>query len=395
MKTPAPQLPERKKDVPQTENRTPQYKTENLPKISTLALLQCPVTKSALKLADAETLDKWNQLRLENKLFHLDGSVVRQPIEAALINTDSQLLYGIYDDIAILLPTLAMTDNPNLAGSLSMSVETQVIQSFYEKIGWQKTATDVFEDAQQFEDLRPVMRSYIENCHLRVNKFIAPKGDFLLDAASGPIQYDAYLSYSEGYSYRICADISFSALKQAQQKLGSKGIYLLCDLTALPLKDNAVNAFVSLHTIYHIAAAQQITALTELNRVLKKGFSGVVVYSWGNHFTLMTLFQPRLLLQKIRNLRHFQAEKPISEASIQAAGFYFHAHPPRWFDEVLTKKFDINLATWRSLNVWVGRRFIKSWFFGKLILKILFFLENQCPRFLGRYGQYPLFIFKK
>ena len=34
-------------------------------------------------------------------------------------------------------------------------------------------------------------------------------GDLFLDAGSGPVQYPEYLTYSEGYRYRVCADISW------------------------------------------------------------------------------------------------------------------------------------------------------------------------------------------
>ncbi len=62
----------------------------------------------------------------------------------------------------------------------------------------------------------PVARDYIHRCHLRVNRYIASHGDFLLDAGSGPVQWPEYLTYSEGYRFRVCLDISITALKEAR-----------------------------------------------------------------------------------------------------------------------------------------------------------------------------------
>jgi len=74
-----------------------------------------------------------------------------------------------------------------------------------------------------------------------VKEHLLPKGRYLLDVASGPIQYEEYLSYSQNYQYRICADISLQGLKKAQEKLKDKGLYVLCDMTCLPFNANAVD----------------------------------------------------------------------------------------------------------------------------------------------------------
>ena len=62
----------------------------------------------------------------------------------------------------------------------------------------------------------PVSRDYIHRCRLRVNRYIASRGDFLLDAGSGPVQWPEYLTYSEDYRFRVCLDISITALKEAR-----------------------------------------------------------------------------------------------------------------------------------------------------------------------------------
>ena len=63
-------------------------------------------------------------------------------------------------------------------------------------------------DAELFEDLRLVSKEYISNCRKKINTFIPNKGVNILDFASGPIQYEEYMSYSKNYKVRHCVDFS-------------------------------------------------------------------------------------------------------------------------------------------------------------------------------------------
>ena len=94
----------------------------------------------------------------------------------------------------------------------------QQVREFYDQIGWSQVGDGLYQNAR-YEDLRPVSREYIHKCHLRVKRYLAPKGDILLDAGSGPVQWPEYLTYSENYGYRLCADISITALKEARMDI--------------------------------------------------------------------------------------------------------------------------------------------------------------------------------
>ena len=362
-----------------------------------IEILQCPIEKSALRRCTDAELALCNYYIANGEAQHFDGSPVLKIISAALTNANKSVFYSIYEDeIIVLLPILAIKLDKIPINDWALTAETRTIKSFYDQIGWKKNDINHFIDAIRFEDLRPVMRRYIHRCHLRLGRFINPSGRFLLDIASGPIQYDEYLSYSKGYEYRICADISLPALQQAQLRIGhTKGIFILCDITNLPFRTVSCDAFVSLHTVYHVAADQQLKALSELNRVLKPQKTGVVVYSWGVHSILMSFLQPRLLLKNwqyiFRPKKHPLPLPVITEDST----FYFHAHSPNWFDEQVSPKFNVELASWRSIATSVTRRFIQPWLLGRIIVDALFFLEDKFPKFFGRFGQYPIFIFRK
>ncbi len=350
-------------------------------------ILQCPLTHSGLTSLDAGQVAQLNAKIAVGDLYHLDGTPVRKPLNQAFASADGKLIYPVEEDIVILLPFLAITDDPETVQRYGgkLRVEKQAIMDFYDQVGWKEDG-DQFYDGARFEDLRPVTRDYIHRCHLRVNRYLDGKGTYLLDAASGPVQYPEYLTYSENYDYRICADISFWALKQAKKNVGGKGIYLLCDVTDLPLKDNTMDGIVSLHTIYHVPADEQAGAVRELHRVMKAGHTGVVVYGWGPHSFLMNLLMvPYFLLKRL--LRK-GAEAETSE-------LYFHHHKPAWFRKEIKHQCHARLVVWRSISVAFLRRLIHEKVVGRQLLALIYALENALPGFFGRYGAYPMFILTK
>jgi SAM-dependent methyltransferase len=130
------------------------------------------------------------------------------------------------------------------------------VQQFYDEIGWQQGSEGFYQNAR-YEDLRPVSREYIHNCHMRVTRYLKPQGRILLDAGSGPIQYPEYLEYSEYYRYRVCVDLSFVALQEARKRVGHHGLCVVADVTNLPFKENAFDGIISLHTIHHLPPGGQ------------------------------------------------------------------------------------------------------------------------------------------
>jgi len=271
--------------------------------------------------------------------------------------------------------------------------EKKEVQSFYDHIGWQKEGEGAFADAQQFEDLRPVSRDYIHNCHLhnchlRLHKYLKHNGQYFLDVASGPLQYPEYLTYSEGFEDRLCVDISRLALKEPKKKLGDKGVYLLADITRLPLKDGSINAAVSIHTIYHVPANEQLAALHELYRVLRPESSAVVVYSWGNHSLLMNLaigpLKPwQILKERIPRMLGTLTKSHSTKAPDDARPkLYFHAHRYQHFAKQ-TQLSNFDVSVWRSVSPIFTKTYVHSWLLGKQVLAMIYWLEDRFPRIAG------------
>lgn len=269
----------------------------------------------------------------------------------------------------------------------------QQVREFYDQIGWSQVGDGLYQNAR-YEDLRPVSREYIHKCHMRVKRHLAPSGEILLDAGSGPVQWPEYLTYSEDYKYRLCADISITALKEARARLGEKGLFVVADIANLPFKPDAFDGVVSMHAIHHLPLSEHKRAYLELVRVLKPGKSGVVVNGWHNPL-LMRLAEPFIALGRLLSGRSAKKKKKDWSVAEEQAGTFVEKMTPRWLKDELNGVVKIEIYPWRSLSPRFMRWFVRPRLGGKLFLRVIFWLEETLPRFFGENGQYPLIVIKK
>lgn len=268
----------------------------------------------------------------------------------------------------------------------------QQVREFYDQIGWSQVSGGLYQNAR-YEDLRPISREYIHKCHLRVNRHLAAHGDFLLDAGSGPVQWPEYLTYSAGYRYRVCADISITALREARTRLGGRGLYVTADIANLPFKADIFDGAVSMHAIHHLPLSEHKGAYLELNRVLKTGRNAVVVNGWQNPW-LMRSAEPFIRLGRFLSGRAAKRKKDWAAEEDQA-GTFVGKMTPHWLKQELQGAVAIQILPWRSLSPRFMRWFVRPHFGGKLLLQVVFWLEERLPRFFGENGQYPLIVISK
>ena len=283
------------------------------------------------------------------------------------------------------------------------------VRKFYNSIGWQEEGEGFYQNAR-YEDLRPVSAEYIHRCHLRVNRFIKNQGKMLLDAGSGPVQYPEYQTYSQNYLYRVCADISIVALKEARKRLGEKGLYVVTDVANLPFKQEAFDGLVSLHTLHHLQLEDQKKAYEEFFRVLKPQRSAVVVNGWMDspfmrrslRFVqimerLGRLFAPKTgedkPVQKKTEETEKKQEKPAEK---KPTGTYIQKLDPENLEKFLSEKgIKFSIFSWRSVNVRFMRAVVHRFLCGKLFLRLIYWLEEKYPESMGKKGQYPLIVLEK
>lgn len=298
-----------------------------------------------------------------------------------------------------------MTSRGNV---LSTEAEVkQQVRDFYDSVGWRSIGDGLYQNAR-YEDLRPVSREYIHRCHLRVSKHIPNSGNYLLDAGSGPIQYPEYLEYSKGFGYRVCLDISMLALKEARQRIGDHGMYVVGDIANLPFKSEVFKGVISLHTIHHLPSDEHKSAFFDLQRTLQPSGRAAIVYSWGIHSPLMKLLQkPISMATRVIHARMRrklggegkpevnQVENDDAQELISQPGTFTFKHDYHWIKTELIELTGLEIRVWRSVSTAFMRAFIHRKLAGKFWLRLIYAFEEIAPRYLGRIGQYPLILFQK
>ena len=358
-----------------------------------ITILKCPISGADLRKLETDEINNLNIRIKENNLWQSDGKLMTTEISEGLITSTRKYIYPIIEGIILLLPDLAVVDSKEKIKGDTLSDDKKLVKDFYDSRGWHTTDKGDYEDADIFEDLRPFAQDYITQCHNRVKRYLNASGKYMMDAASGALQYNDYLQYSDGYQYRICVDMSFQGLSECKRKLGDKAICLLCDMTNLPVKDNQIEGFVSLNTIYHIPKDEQVKAITELYRVLQKGGKGVVVYDWYKHSPWMNI--SLLPFRGVEFIRHRLRNLFAKASGKQKASkmLYFYAHPYEYFKQNLPMPF--KLACWRSISVPFMKVYTHSALFGKQILDKIYRAEEKNPEKYGLKGEYPMFVFEK
>jgi len=369
-------------------------------------ILRCPVTKSGLTTMTNEQLNQMNRRILDHELKHLDGTVVQRPLTQAFVSEDGRFAYAVEDGIILLLAPFAIVLHTDESSpTYRLREEKAVVQNWYNEYGWKTGKGGACLDSLSFGDYRPVVQEYGRKTHLRPLRYMPKGGKYILDVASGAVPQPEYLTFSDGFERRICIDLSFLALQQARKKLGDKGIYILGDITNLPLQNDVCDAVISFHTIYHIPSDEQSSAFRELYRVLKPAGTALVIYNWGEHSLLMNLAEIPLhpvILKTANSVKHIFTRK--SEASTSTAnslpprparGLYFHAHDYQWFKRELGKYFDFDVVCWRIMHQRFLGYYIRPRFFGKTFLRVIYWFEDTFPHLMGRWGLFPLFIIRK
>jgi len=273
-----------------------------------------------------------------------------------------------------------------------MTDTKQKVREFYDEIGWQQEADGNYQNAR-YEDLRPVSAEYISKTRLRVNGGLIQTGKMLLDAGSGPVQYDEYLTYSQGYEKRICLDISIQALCEARERIGEHGMFVVGDLANLPFKGEIFDGVVSMHTIHHLPLEEHPRAYGELHRVLVSGRTGVVVNGWSNP-RLIVMAQPLVNLA-LRLLGRGPKKKEEQPVSSKPTGTFVTQATPEWFKREIGTRMAVEIRPWRSLSTLILRLFVYPQLGGKLFLRFVFWLEGVFPKFFGENGQYPMIVITK
>jgi ubiquinone/menaquinone biosynthesis C-methylase UbiE len=230
------------------------------------------------------------------------------------------------------------------------------VKEYYDKIGWKKHEGK-YNDTLSFSS--KVGMEYKRRCNDRLKDMIGSP-ELLLDVACGASPFDSKANK------QLCIDFSITALQEAKRNR-PEGLFVLGDITLLPLKDNSVSDTVSMHTIYHVQKEKQETAINEIKRVTKN--KCFVVYNAGKHARFVNLLTLPLQLWN-------WSEKRINPNSKRK--LYFYAHNYKWLE-----KFG-EIKTYRFLNE-----------NGIKLYSKLLWLVSKYETHLPRQSYHPLLIIDK
>ena len=299
--------------------------------------------------------------------------------EDVITTTDGRFSYRVVDGIFIMLPDHVMSD---------WSKEKSVVKNFYDSFGWEKSDSGEYKDTRLFGASGDVAQQYNRKCLLAVREFLPKRGRYLLDAGSGPIPHPEHMSYHENFDRRVCVDFSLPALIEAKRKLGARGIYIMGDLTSLPIADGTMQGVVCCHVLYHVPAEEQRRALDQIARVLGSGARGVIVYKWASSPLSVYINKVFSLLSIFIGL------PPMGHAKRNAPPLYGRAQPREWLLGQAWP-FRYRLACFRLIDNGAMRKYMTKAKIWRLITATLFAWQRAMPRFTGKYGLYPIIIIEK
>ncbi len=358
-----------------------------------VSILKCPHTDEALRPLEASKLASLNARIAAGEKVHADGSPVAAPLhDGALSNAGGTHVYRVEDDIAWLLPVLAVVGVEHV-GATGVIGESEVVRRFYEEFGWMKNGDGTYNDNVVFTATTHVASAYSARCNDRVLAQLG-SGKYLLDAASGPVPGASYAMLSQHYEKRICVDFSHRALLEAKANIGAHGLFLLGDLTRLPIADGQVDDAISLHTIYHVPDDQQSVAVDELVRAVRPGGKAVIVYEWRSSPIMAGILSVTMAVGRIRGLlarRGATAPQGQGQAPPAQPGLYFSPKPRAWFAQ-LRARHDAKLRLWSMVSSTFNRAFFRDTAFGRLAAATVYPLETAIEPIAARYGVYPMFV---
>ena len=298
-------------------------------------ILCCPRTKGALSLITAAEL-------LE-RLPRDERSRVPEGMTAAFVSESSLTAHPIIGRIVDFLDQdslrLSMENGEKIRADAVDGSVLDSVKRWYDEFGWQLNDRGIYNDTAMFSQVSSRAHGFYElSSHLTLLNRL-PGGKFILDAASGPIAHREKLAYSWFYKYHVCVDISLTALREADAKLGARGFCCMADICHLPFRDGVFDGAVSGYTVQHIDSSNQATAIAELYRVLGPGAHLCLLSQIDStrihHALVRTLKGIRKVFRPLgNNASHNRSSDEISNTAAPPHGLYFYGRNLAWWRKV-------------------------------------------------------------
>jgi len=313
-----------------------------------------------------------------------EGSPVAYPILGSIVDFLEQDALPLSD---------APENLPRIEDSPSAAIKNGV-KAWYDLFGWKKGPDGRYGDTALFSQTDRTAHAFYEmDSHLQLLDCL-PGGKFLLDAASGPVAHPEYKSYSRHYQYRVCVDMSRTALQEAVAKIGKQGFYCMADICHLPFRDNVFDAVVSGYTIQHIPESDQLQALRELHRVLAQGRQCCIMTDLRVSLTgRITHKLLRTMAGGARGSSRFAPGSGKPSSTVLPGPLYYCPRSRRWWRNALSHLgCDGSAETLRLLEKSEFERLFGN---SRIAARILRRLERALPRVSAPFARYGLIRFSK
>jgi SAM-dependent methyltransferase len=270
-----------------------------------------------------------------------------------------------------------------------MDVEKST-RDFYDKYGWVRTGGRSGED-RLFRQFSPPFFPYHQKVNARVLACFAALSGKLLIAGGGDLP-ETHVDIARRFADVCCVDISWRALEIAKAKLGPTGEFILGSILNLPLPDDHVDAVYCAHVIYHIEAALQERAVSELIRVTKPGGRVVIIYS--NPTSLVNrLVERKKRLPLLWRFRR-KIDTPTEQADKERPPLYFATHPLEWWTR-FQPRCSVSLIPWDVMSAYQEKELLWTDWLAGFVYRICGWLEKRHPDRAVRWWAYPVVVLEK
>lgn len=155
-----------------------------------ISILKCPHTGDSVEYMSPDAIGSLNQRIKAKQIWNCEGELFCKHINKALISENRQYISPLIDDVVLMLPELALVEDKQLIKEIELDSDKALVRNFYSEKGWETTEEGKYLDGAIFEDFRPEVQDYIKKCHDRVKRHLPDSGAFIMDAASGAMQYE-------------------------------------------------------------------------------------------------------------------------------------------------------------------------------------------------------------
>jgi len=251
--------------------------------------------------------------------------------------------------------------------SAALAIERSVAE-FYNSAGWAVGASG--HNANLWEDRRDVASWYQASCRRRITRYLGP-GMLVLDAGSGPVNYEDHQMALLRFDHVVCLDVSRVALA-AGRRLHPSWNWICGSIRHLPFPSETFDCIMAFNVINHVEARSQASVVTELLRTVRPDGRVVILY----------FNRDRLLGRHCFGVRRGGSSSPHARLEL-----YAHAHGQDWWNQ-FSDYADVRLRSARFAFITDLERLVPDSWIGRLALRCLFAMEMAFPKICAKYGAY-------